>query len=271
MFRKLKIKIIATIMSILLTVFVGTLVVIYAASYHDIINEHFNMMETYGEAYEKGGVHAPAKPNGNHKNREETYVLTTFYSVELANNGSINKVVNEESSGLSDEELTVLASDLAASRSHYGSVDHMLYLVTPINQGTLVIFLNNIITSDNFTALFRYALIFGCCAIVILFFFSCYLADRMIRPLEISFARQKQFISDAGHELKTPLSVVSANAEILAREVGENKWLNNIRYENGKMAGASSCNWPGPKAASRFFQNLTSVKLLQAMPCLLKV
>ena len=57
----------------------------------------------------------------------------------------------------------------------------------------------------------------------------------IIRPLEENHIKQKQFISDAGHELKTPISVVSANAELLAREIGENQWLANIQYENERM------------------------------------
>ena len=57
----------------------------------------------------------------------------------------------------------------------------------------------------------------------------------IIRPLEENHMKQKQFISDAGHELKTPISVVSANAELLSREIGENQWLVNIQYENERM------------------------------------
>ncbi|MEE1219628.1 MAG: HAMP domain-containing sensor histidine kinase, partial [Ruminococcus sp.] len=56
-----------------------------------------------------------------------------------------------------------------------------------------------------------------------------------VNPLEESYHKQKQFISDAGHELKTPVSVVSANAELLSREIGDNQWLQNIQYENERM------------------------------------
>jgi signal transduction histidine kinase len=56
-----------------------------------------------------------------------------------------------------------------------------------------------------------------------------------VDPLEESYEKQKQFISDAGHELKTPVSVVSANAELLEREFGDNQWLKNIQYENERM------------------------------------
>ena len=62
-----------------------------------------------------------------------------------------------------------------------------------------------------------------------------YLARKIVNPLEESYHKQKQFISDAGHELKTPVSVVSANAELLSREIGDNQWLQNIQYENERM------------------------------------
>lgn len=63
---------------------------------------------------------------------------------------------------------------------------------------------------------------------------------KIIAAIEESYKKQKQFISDAGHELKTPIAVISANAEILARECGENRWLSNINFENERMAGLVS-------------------------------
>lgn len=85
------------------------------------------------------------------------------------------------------------------------------------------------------SALLKYTLYGGILAIVVFFFLSVYLARMIIRPLEENHIKQKQFISDAGHELKTPISVVSANAELLEREIGENQWLSNIQYENERM------------------------------------
>jgi signal transduction histidine kinase len=80
-------------------------------------------------------------------------------------------------------------------------------------------------------------LIIGSSAILVMFFISLYLSKRIIQPLEESDRKQKQFISDASHELKTPVAVISANAEILSREIGGNEWLANIRYENERMEG----------------------------------
>ncbi|MBP5580768.1 MAG: GHKL domain-containing protein, partial [Ruminococcus sp.] len=76
----------------------------------------------------------------------------------------------------------------------------------------------------------------GLVALVVLFIVSMRIADRIITPLEQNDMRQKQFVSDAGHELKTPISVISANAELLHRQSGESEWLSNIRYETDRMS-----------------------------------
>jgi len=59
----------------------------------------------------------------------------------------------------------------------------------------------------------------------------------VLAPVEESYKKQKQFITDAGHELKTPLTVISANAELLELEIGEeNEWLKSIRGQVQKMS-----------------------------------
>lgn len=236
MFRSLKRKIIAAIMSVLIVVFAGTLALIFLVSYHDVRNESYTMMSEYSEVYQRGGKRSPEGGGNGHKNREEIYGLTTFYSAEFADKISAVHTENQNSSGLTDEELTTLAKQVLDSGKSSGSENHMLYLVTQLSHGYLVVFMNNTVTNDSFTTLFRYTFLFGCCTIILLFFFSWLVAGRMVKPLEEAFQKQKQFISDASHELKTPLSVISANADLLERSVGENQWLENIRFENVRMA-----------------------------------
>ena len=76
----------------------------------------------------------------------------------------------------------------------------------------------------------------GAAALVVLFFLARYLAGKIVSPLEESYLSQRQFISDAGHELKTPVAVINANLELLSREIGGNQWLSNIQYENERMS-----------------------------------
>jgi signal transduction histidine kinase len=73
-------------------------------------------------------------------------------------------------------------------------------------------------------------------AVLILFSFVAILLSKwLIRPVQDAFDRQKQFISDASHELKTPLSVISANADVLADEIGTNTYLSYIQEEVKRM------------------------------------
>ena len=65
--------------------------------------------------------------------------------------------------------------------------------------------------------------------------FARKMARMIVKPVEESFENQKRFISDASHELKTPLAVIEANADVLQEKVGDNKWISYIQNEVQSM------------------------------------
>ena len=69
----------------------------------------------------------------------------------------------------------------------------------------------------------------------VVFLLTMILTKRAMRPMQETFERQRQFISDAGHELKTPLTIISANVDILHDEIGENNWLSYIQSQAERM------------------------------------
>ncbi len=160
--------------------------------------------------------------------------LSTFYSVVFDADGSVLAVNNDDPSQLSDEALTDLARDFLDSGKSYGISHNMIYLVSG-EEYTLVSMMDNTLIGDSIITLLRYTVIFGAAAILVVLILAVLLSGWIIRPLEENYERQNQFISDAGHELKTPVSTISTNAELLRREIGENRWLENIRYENDRM------------------------------------
>lgn len=242
MFKRSRKKIVAAIMAILVVLWVSTLGVIYASSYLDMSRHNRQMLKAHSDMYvlahSAPDTHLPTseKPKDRPKFADEPmFRLSNFYTVAVDEAGTVLETINEPPTVHTNAELEELALDISADGGDYGTSDSLAYYRADKDGYTLVTFMDNTVINENAETLLRYTLIFGAAAIVVFFFLSVYIAKRIVRPLEDSFEKQKRFISDAGHELKTPVSVVSANAELLAREIGENKWLANIRYENERM------------------------------------
>ncbi len=234
----------------LILLFILTLSVIMLASYREIRQRNSDMLERYAELYflgqnpepepKPGGLEetdSGAKPAKPPIDDRPDYQLSTFYCVALAEDGTVLAVDNGEKAVYSEEDLVEIAQELLEGKRRSGRSGNLFYTISDKGGYTLVAFLDNTVTESSMNTLLRNVLFVGSAAIVALFFISLFLSKRIIRPLEENDRQQKQFVSDAGHELKTPVAVIGANAEMLSRELGENEWLANIRYENERMGG----------------------------------
>ena len=246
MFKKSRRKIVAAIMSILVLLWVGTLGVIYASSHFEMSKQNEQMLKAHAEMYSLtgsfDGIIPPSRPfpSGNLGSPPDftespMFQLSTFYTVAVSYDGQILETKNDPPTVNSDAALEELAKDIIKSEKSNGTQNNLAYYKTDKGGYILVVFKDNTVINESAMTLFRYTLIIGSVALVLLFFLSVFLARKIVNPLEESYQKQKQFISDAGHELKTPVSVVSANAELLSREIGDNQWLQNIQYENERM------------------------------------
>lgn len=244
-------------MCILAFLFVGMLAVIYAFSYQDTLRQNQKMLERHASQYTLSGeAGTPLRPDvdvpvpggkeqwepgfGSALQPEQElenspqYQLSAFYSVAIDRDGAI--IATENPNGVyTDDELAQIAQKVYAREKTSGTVGSLIFCKADKGAYTLIAFMDNTLVMNSLSTLFKYTLVWGSLTMVLLFFLARQLAKRILRPLEESYTRQKQFISDAGHELKTPVAVVSANAELLSRQIGDNLWLSNIQYENQRM------------------------------------
>ncbi len=117
-----------------------------------------------------------------------------------------------------------------------GMVNHIYqFYRQPKENGTLMVFTDKSAEMDTLDQFNRTTIIIGAISVIVLSIAAYFLSKKSIQPIKIAFERQKQFVSDASHELKTPLTVISANADVLAGEIGENKWLNYIKSQTDRM------------------------------------
>ena len=187
---------------------------------------------------ENQGIPGPGPNQGNPPpDVRPDFQLSTFYSVAFSEDDTVLAVDNGAKGLYGEDELVEIARNLLEKGKKSGRLDNLSYLISSRTGYTLVAFIDNTVTDGSMKMLLRNVLIVGGTAIVMLYFISLFLSKQIIRPLEENDKRQKQFISDASHELKTPVAVISTNAEMLSRELGENEWLANIQYENERMGG----------------------------------
>lgn len=114
-------------------------------------------------------------------------------------------------------------------------MDQYQFVTEPKSNGTLMVFTDKSAEMDMMNKLRRTTIIIGLASILLISIASYFLSGLIVKPIQIAFDKQKQFISDASHELKTPLAVISTNADVLSGEIGENKWLTYIQDQTGRM------------------------------------
>lgn len=228
-------------MGTLILLFTVTLSVIVLSEYYESRQQSREMLDRFVESYslnrlpeDEPNLPPPFEELGP-PDDELVFHLSTFYSVAISDQNEIIVIDTGRTGLYSESRLTDIANDILASGKESGTYGALQYRVDHRRGYTLVAFMDNTVARQGLFSLTRHTLIVGGVALVILFFIAILLSRRIIKPLEENDRRQKQFISDAGHELKTPISVISTNIELLSRQIDANEWLDNIRYENERM------------------------------------
>ncbi|WP_022774918.1 sensor histidine kinase [Butyrivibrio sp. AE2015] len=229
-------KIIVTIMGALGLILLGTLMTIYFTTYSAVYRNSQNILKVFTSDYIKGN--GPKGVPDDTARIPEMRVIensSVIYLVGFSQDGEVTDIMNDVKPVMSDEELKTLAKSLIDAQKTSGVIGRLIYCVTETEGNTYVVMMDNSLITSSMKALILNTIIFGFIALVILFFVSLKVADKIMQPIDEMYQKQKLFISDAGHELKTPISTVSANAELLEREIGKNRWLDNIIFENKRM------------------------------------
>ncbi|MEW9670138.1 histidine kinase dimerization/phospho-acceptor domain-containing protein [Ammoniphilus sp. 3BR4] len=119
--------------------------------------------------------------------------------------------------------------------------NHWAYTVQETFDGYQLIFLDITAQQGILANLVYTFILVGSVMLIVIFFISRFFANRSIAPVKEAFEKQKQFIADASHELKTPLAIINTNADVLLSNPEDTihkqaKWLHYIKSETERMA-----------------------------------
>lgn len=227
-------------------ILIGTIGIIYVTTFHTVYKKDQAILAGFTENYERTGILSPGGTDAVKENLPEKSAepesggnipdASILYAVAWDKSGTVLDVMNDVKPFMTDAQLVQLAGRIRTEQKTEGIFEDYIFRRSETADAGCVVLMSNKSISSGISDLMFNTIVFGLCALVILFVLSIYLADRILHPLEESYQKQKQFISDAGHELKTPISTINANSEMLQREIGENQWLKNICYENNRMS-----------------------------------
>ena len=114
------------------------------------------------------------------------------------------------------------------------------YLIDETQEGTRVIFLDCTRNLSTFFSFLTASIGISSVGLLLILIILIFVSGRVVHPVSESFDKQKQFITDAGHEIKTPVTIIDADAEVLKMEIGENEWLNDIQLQSKRLASLTN-------------------------------
>ena len=163
--------------------------------------------------------------------RESIAGLSNYYTITLSDEGTVAGWTSDREDLYSDNQIEALTEQILATGQEKGHIGSQFFLITQVDANRVIIVLDERIEVMRAEELLRNTLILGALVWLVLGAGAVLVIRGMFVPVEEAARKQKEFVWDASHELKTPIAVISANAEVLEREYGKNQWLGYIRSE----------------------------------------
>ena len=247
--EKLKKKTFWVIFSIL-TIFLCSILCIF--NYQDYSHEKteienkLNMIDDrkFDKAPNEEKLDKPEPPENTDDTKNDKEVMpvlmdTTAYTVIYNDDNEVIDILNFTQNDVSDEEIKSIAQEILKSNDSKSGINirnlyfnNYSYSFKGHNSLTI---LDNSFVKEKLQSLIKTSIFIFVLLEIVIIVISIKITSWIIKPVIETFNKQKQFIADASHELKTPIAVIMANSEALEKEPNEKKWLNNIKSESERM------------------------------------
>lgn len=169
----------------------------------------------------------------------ESQFDTRYFTVTINSNGDVENIDTSKIASVSSENAAEYAKKLWKSGKKgdgkSGFAESCKYLTVDEDGSTMYIFLScqrEISTIKTYILASAGISVFG---LVVVFVMIYFFSGKILKPVSESYEKQKRFITDASHEIKTPLTIIDANTEVIEMMEGENEWTNSTRKQVARL------------------------------------
>ena len=168
--------------------------------------------------------------------RQEMPYESRYFTVSVNAAGDVLSVDTGKIAAVDMADAVDYAQAALESGRERGFIDDYRWLRAETEDGALLLFLDCGRNLDTFRSFLLTSIGVSVLGLLAVFLLILAFSGRVVRPVAESYEKQKRFITDAGHEIKTPLAIIEADADVLEMELeGESEWLSDIRLQTRRL------------------------------------
>ena len=146
-----------------------------------------------------------------------------FFVATAGQDGEIQQVNVDRISSVDEGEAISYAKEALSAGKDEGFIGEFRYSVVSDGPGMRVTFLDCGRVLESFRNFLKYSILMSLAGLIVMFGVITFFAGRIVRPVAESYEKQKRFITDAGHEIKTPLAIIKANIDLMDMELDKKR------------------------------------------------
>ena len=159
-----------------------------------------------------------------------------YFTVTFDEALEVSKIDTSKIAAVSDEDAESMAYKVLKNNSSYGTENEYRYIVYENSDGnTRITFLDIGRKLSSFNTFLIISSVTALAALVITSIIFIILSGNIINPIAESYEKQKRFVSDAGHEIKTPLTIINAYADVIEIENGKSEYTDEIKQQTKRL------------------------------------